>query len=120
MHVNQKHEAFQVIVGEKLSAITFVLDYWQLQFDGPSITALTRLEVNATGYKLRDGDDQFRNLFCDQIGKVVASVALKPAEAFGIKFEDDSSVTISLNPEDYRGPEAVIFYGPDRPTCLVI
>jgi hypothetical protein len=29
--------------GEKLSAITFVLDYWQLQFGEPSINALTRL-----------------------------------------------------------------------------
>jgi hypothetical protein len=32
-------ELFETIVGEKLSAITFVLGYWQLQFDGPSINA---------------------------------------------------------------------------------
>jgi hypothetical protein len=61
------------IVGEKLSAITFVLDYWQLQFDGPAINALTRLQVSANnGIVLSDGDDQFRNLICGQIGKVVA------------------------------------------------
>ena len=116
----QEPEPFQAIVGEKLSAITFVLDYWQLQFDGPSINALTRLEVSANGYKLRDGDDQFRNLFCGQIGKVVSRVALKQPEAFEITFEDQSSISISLKWDDYRGPEAMIFYGPNLSTCLVV
>jgi hypothetical protein len=76
------------IVGEKLSAIVFVLDYWQLQFDGPSINALTRLEVSANNLILLDGADQFRNLICGQIAKIVASIALKETEAFIITFED--------------------------------
>lgn len=29
-------EYFNQIVGEKLSAVVFVLDYYQLQFDGPA------------------------------------------------------------------------------------
>ncbi|MDI4231443.1 hypothetical protein OZ411_01270 [Bradyrhizobium sp. Arg237L] len=74
--MNELSKPFEAIVGEKLSAITFVLDYWQLQFDGPTINALSRLEVSAGETSLRDGHDQFRNLICDQIGKIVASVAL--------------------------------------------
>ena len=120
LRVHQESEPFQAIVGEKLSAITFVLDYWQLQFDGPSINALTRLEVSASGHKLRDGDDQFRNLFCGQIGKVVSRVTLRKPEAFKITFEDQSSISISLKWDDYRCPEAMIFYGPNLSSCLVV
>jgi hypothetical protein len=108
------------IVGEKLSAITFVLDYWQLQFDGPSINALTRLEVSANNLVLLDGADQFRNLICGQITKIVASVALIENEAFVITFEDQSCIKISLKPEDNQGPEAMVFFGPSRTPCVVV
>jgi hypothetical protein len=102
---------YDCIVGEKLSAITFVMDYWQLQFDGPGINALTRVVVSANRNTSRDGDDQFRNLICGRIGKVVTGVTLIKSEAFTIAFEDSSSISISLKAEDYVGPEAVVFYG---------
>jgi hypothetical protein len=111
---------FEIIVGEKLSAITFVLDYWQLQFDGPSINVLTRLEVSVGGRKARDGDDQFRNLICGQIGKVVDGVKLVEHQAFTIKFVDESTIAISLSFEDYRGPEGMVFNGPDLSATAVI
>jgi hypothetical protein len=97
------------IVGEKLSAITFVLDYWQFQFDGPTINALTRVQVSAGGNILADGDDQFRNLICDQIGKIVAEVTFAKSQTFTMTFKDLSSISISLKAEDYRGPEAIVF-----------
>ena len=76
--MDQQSKPFEAIIGEKLSAITFVLDYWQLQFDGTMIKALSRISVSADVMVLRDGDDQFRNLICSQIGKVVTGVALVP------------------------------------------
>jgi hypothetical protein len=118
--MNEPSKPFEAIVGEKLSAITFVLDYWQLQFDGLTINALSRLEVSAGEISLRDGHDRFRNLICDQIGKIVSSVALVQPEAFTITFEDRSSIKISLRWEDYRGPEAMMFYGYDLSTWTVV
>jgi len=117
--MDQRSKSFDVIVGEKLSAITFVLDYWQLQFDGPVINALTRMEVDANGMALRDGHDQFRNLICEQIGKVVTGVALLQREVFTIAFEDQSLIKISLRWEDYRGPEAMTLFGPDGSMVVV-
>ncbi|UPJ46978.1 hypothetical protein IVB30_27230 [Bradyrhizobium sp. 200] len=105
---------YDCIVGEKLSAITFVMDYWQLRFDGPTINALTRVQVSANGNVLKDRDDQFRNLICGQIGKVVKEVVLAKSESFTIKFEDRSSICISLKAEDYVGPEAVVLYGSNQ------
>jgi hypothetical protein len=101
-------------VGEKLSAITFVLDYWQFQFDGPFLNALTRVQVNADGWVWKDGDDQFRNLICGQIGKVVSKVTLVESEVFAIAFEDGSSISISLRAEEYRGAEAIVFNNGDQ------
>jgi len=118
--VNQQLEPFKSLIGEKLSAITFVLDYWQLQFDGPSINVLTRLEVSADGSVFRDRDDQFRNIICGQIGKIVLQVALIQPEASTVIFEDRSSISASLKWQDYRGPEAMIFYGPDQSECVAI
>jgi hypothetical protein len=118
--MDQQSKPFEAIVGEKLSAITFVLDYWQLHFDGPTINALSRMEVSANGVVLRDGHDQFRNLICGEIGKVVAGVALVQPEAFTITFEDQSLIKISLKWEDYRGPEAMIFYGHNLSACMVV
>jgi hypothetical protein len=118
--MDQRREAFKSLIGEKLSAIAFVLDYWQLQFDGPSLNALTRLEVSANGIVFRDGDDQFRNVICGQIGKIVHQVEFVQPKAFTIIFEDRSSISVSLKWQDYRGPEAMIFYGNDRSQCTVI
>ena len=108
--MNKQPNFYNCIVGEKLSAITFVMDYWQLQFDGPTLNALTQVKVSADGSVLRDGDDQFRNLICGQIGKIVAEVEIANSESFAITFEDRSSISISLKAEDFVGPEAIVFY----------
>ena len=39
----------QIIVGEKLSSVTFVMDYVQLGFDGPLLTAYSGPEVSFGG-----------------------------------------------------------------------
>jgi hypothetical protein len=78
------------------------------------INALTRVQVVANGKVLSDGEDQFRNLVCGQIGEIVAGVTLAKSEAFGITFEDGSSISISLREEDYIGPEALVFHGSNQ------
>jgi hypothetical protein len=118
--MERRSELVESIVGEKLSAITFMLDYWQLQFDGPTINVLTRLAVSANGLDLDDEHDQFKNVICGQIGKVVAGVTLVQPEAFTITFTDQSSIKISLRGQDYRGPEAMVFHGHNQSSVAVI
>lgn len=97
--------------GETLESVTFVCDYWQLHFGKSVITPLTRVQVRANGAVVRDGDDQFRNRLCEQIGKVVESFDLERQVACTITFEDNSSIAISLNQADYKGPEAMTISG---------
>jgi hypothetical protein len=103
-----ENDLFQSLVGEPLSAVVFILDYWQFQFAPATISALTRIEVRDAESVTRDGEDQFRNRLCGLIGKTVARVALR-REAITFTFEDESSFSISLRLSDYRGPEAAIF-----------
>jgi hypothetical protein len=97
--------------GETLQSVTFVADYWQLNFGNSVISPLTRVEVQAAGVVIRDGEDQFRNRLCEQMGKVVESFELERQVACTIKFEDQSSISISLKPVDYRGPEGLMISG---------
>jgi len=119
-HNTNVEEPFRSIVGEKLSGITFVLDYWQLQFDGPSITVFTDIEVCSKESATRVGDDQFRNHLCGQIGKIVQRANVSPSEAITIAFADQSLITISLRERDYRGPEAALLHNSDGSVILVV
>ena len=101
------------IVGEKLSAVVFVMDYHQLQFDGPSFTILNPITVTSGGSSVSTGDDQFRNRLCEQIAKVVKRAACTDGDSLIVEFEDDSTISISLKAEDYTVPEAIIFRGND-------
>jgi hypothetical protein len=108
------------IVGRRLSGVTFVMDYVQLQFDPPpTVNCLTPMTVRSNGREAKSGDDQFRNLLCAQIPKVVAAIALRQAESFDVIFADGSLVSTSLRREDYVGVEALNVYGKNH-LCVVI
>jgi hypothetical protein len=106
--------------GETLASVTFVCDYWQLHFGNSTITPLTRVEVHLNGAVVRDGDDQFRNRLCEQMGKVVERFELERLVACTIKFEDQSSISISLKRADYRGPEAMTISGAGHFLTVII
>jgi hypothetical protein len=99
------------ISGRRLTGVTFVMDYVQLQFDPPpTINALTPITVRSAGRVVVSGDDQFRNLLCEQIPKVVAAVSLREGEALDLVLLDGSVISLSLKPADYVGPEALIIW----------
>jgi hypothetical protein len=75
----EKLRLLEQLSGRSLSGVTFVLDYVQLQFDPPpTVTAFTRMSVRPNGKEITvAGDDQFRNLLCAQISKVVGLVTVR-------------------------------------------
>ena len=102
----------QHVVGRRLSGVTFVMDYVQLQFDPPpGLSAFTPITVRSGGRTAFSGDESFRNLLCEQIPKTIASVSLKDEESLSFTFEDGSTISLSLRQDDYVGPEAVNIYG---------
>ena len=113
MHdLTDKHLSLQQLIGEQLSSVTFVMDYFQLHFDGPFINVTSDLTTVRLGSEIsKSWDDRFRNMLCGQIQKIVRSVRIIEDQSLTIKFEEDSEIIVSLKPEDQSGPEAIYYAG---------
>jgi hypothetical protein len=99
------------LVGEELSAVVFVRDYIQLQFDGPSLTLINDPIVLADGTKYQPTTAGFRDAICGRIGQRVKAAHTTEGQEIRIDFADGSTICLSLKPEDYNfGPEAAILH----------
>src|SRR5262249_41603018 len=102
------HDAIQVIVGEKLSSVEFVMDYLQLRFDGHTFSVMTWLAISVDDRTTRSGEDGFRDRLCEQIAKIVRATDFVN-DVLTITLEDGSTIRAFARDEDYRGPEALTF-----------
>lgn len=102
-------DSLGTLVGRALSSVEFVQDYVQLRFDGPTLTVLTSISVLVDGVRLRETDPGFRDALCHEIGKTVAGTSIVPGGWLDLVFVDRSVVRVSLAPDDYVGPEGVLF-----------
>lgn len=107
------------LVNSELSAVVFVRDYVQLQFDGPTINALTPITVCDKDIMALSGDANFRNVLCAQISKSVANAHVQKGDALTITFSDNARIAISLKEQDYTGPEAAVIMG-KASRCVVL
>jgi hypothetical protein len=98
-----------VLKGEQLSAVVFVQNYLQLQFDGPVLTAFVWPSIEVAGKREHFGTASYRNILCGQISKVVRDVRDGPTE-LSVVFEDTSSINISLDPKFQTGPEIAMLW----------
>lgn len=108
-----EEQSLQVIVGEQLSAITFVQDYVQLHFDGPRLTAFSRPVVIIGGKTFHWGEPCFCDALCGRIAKKVMEARIAYGESIAITFEDGSIIQVSLQDKDYVCSEAVKFDAQD-------
>jgi len=106
-------DALGKLVGHELSSVTFVRDYVQLAFDGPSMNAYTTPTVTRGSESLTLGQPGYRDVLCRQIGCRVERTEVGDQRA-SVVFENGAAVSISLRGEDYRGPEALRFSLDDK------
>jgi hypothetical protein len=92
-------------VGEALESVTFVMDYVQLQLYAAQLTAYTLPKVELGGRCWTCEDDGWRDSLCARIGVVVRRASCSD-QRLQLDFEDGVAITVSLEDEDYRGPEA--------------
>ena len=102
--------ALEPIVGRELSAVVFVRDYVQFEFDGVGLTALNLPVIKVGEKTLSFGQPGYRDTLCERIGQAVRSACVEENEGILIDFEDGSTLSISLRSDDYSGPEAAIFH----------
>src|SRR5438105_1411869 len=101
--------AFAELVDAELSGVMFVRDYLQLGFDPPpTLNLYTPVTVRVAGRSYLRETPGFADALIGQVGKVVVEIAVLPAVSLELRFADGSSISASLKPEDYVGPEAAV------------
>lgn len=108
----------QPIVGESLSAVTFVMDYVQMAFNGACLTALTLPTVCFEDRVWAPNEPGWRDTLCGRLGVVVRAADILDAELV-IEFEDSARICVSLKASDYNGPEAINFSIPGKPSIVI-
>jgi hypothetical protein len=100
-------DALEELIGRQLSSVTFVMDYVQLSFDGPCLTAYTMPTVTSGSQSFSLGYPGYRDALCARIACRVERT-LVDDQRVSIIFEG-ASISVSLRDEDYLGPEALQF-----------
>lgn len=91
------------LCGEMLSAVHFVMDYVQLQFDNDLVTAIQWPLLKIANNTVRIDDSGYRDKLCSLIGQVVANTVLNNKSLL-IVMDSGTSIHIPLN----LAPEAMI------------
>jgi hypothetical protein len=104
-----EEKSLQMLIGEQLSAVTFVQDYLQLHFDGPRLTVFSHPVIRFGDQTFYGGKPGFRDALCNNIAKKVTAVRVAYGESIAIRFADGSTINIPLQDAACLDGEAVTF-----------
>ena len=104
-----EEKSLQILIGEQLSAVTFVQDYLQLHFDGPFLTVFSHPVVRIGDQAFQVGEPGFRDALCSNIAKNVAKAQVVYGESISIRFVDGAMINIPLQDDSCLDGEAVNF-----------
>jgi hypothetical protein len=104
-----KASTLEQLKGRNLSAVTFVQDYLQLQFDGPFLNIFVWPRIMVSAKSIGFGMADYRDELCSQIGKTIGGVAVEADVSFRLYFTDGSIIEVTLLPKSRTGPESVVF-----------
>ena len=99
---------FDILIGEKLSSVTFVMDYMQVDFDGNRFTFYIYPTVTIENINYNFGSPFYRDKLCLLITKIVQNVKIVDNEKLTIEFNDSSKLNLSL---DSNNPDIIVEIG---------
>jgi hypothetical protein len=111
--MREKIVTLEQLKGRNLSAVTFVQDYLQLQFDGPFLNIFVWPRITVSDKSVSFGAPGYRDQLCSQIGKIVGGATAEADASLRLYFTDGSTIDVSLLPECRKGPESVVFQDGD-------
>lgn len=100
MHDNTKENFLDILKGEKLSSVTFVMDYLQADFDGNRFTFYIWPVVTIENTEFKFGDTSYRDKLCSLIAKVVEHVTCIDNREIVIGFDNKDKLFLSLDPNN--------------------
>lgn len=97
------------LLGESVSAVTFVMDYLQVQLESGVLNFYNWPIVSIGEKTLRHGDVGYRDALCEFITKTIRAVDELLDEGLKLEFAD-SSIAVPLRVDkDFPGPEIAAF-----------
>ena len=111
---------FDILIGKKLSSVTFVIDYLQIDFDGNGFTLNIFPIIKSRGNIFKLGTQFYRDNLCELIGKEVSSTEMKNEEMLTIQFDPANSISVLLvdpSPE-ITFPEIAVFVNTENKTFV--
>lgn len=111
MKDNNGTDFLKILVGEKLSSVTFVMDYLQLDFDGNSFNLHVWPSVTVGNMVYKFGEPSYRDQLCSLITQVVKEARGQESQNLTIMFNTGDSFSVSLDPNnpELASPEIAIF-----------
>ena len=101
-------EPIKGIIGEELSAVSFVCDYVEFHFNGQIVRALTPPTVVNKSGSFTFPETGSRDNLCFLIGNSVVSISGEDGEdLFEMVFQSGEKVSIPLAHDKRTGPEAM-------------
>ena len=107
------NDSLQVLVGDSINAVAFVMDYVEFHFNGRVLRSLTDpiLSVGADRFVFPDAGS--RDALCTLIDKKVTKIEARDDIAICLQFGSDTALTIPLDQSSRTGPEAAHFVDPN-------
>lgn len=105
--VTQSHLAS--LRGEQLSAVTFVQNYLQLEFDSKRLTINQWPSVETMDGIFQFGDVGYRNALCSLIARLVSNAYDTP-DIIVIALDNGNSIRVDLASSAFRKGDRVIFH----------
>jgi hypothetical protein len=107
--------SFRVLVGENVAAVTFVMDYLQLQLSSGALNFYNWPVVTVREKALRHGDDGYRDALCEFVTKTVRDADEFLDEGLKLEFAEGSIAVPLRVGKDFRSPEIAEFVSRGKP-----
>jgi hypothetical protein len=108
------------IVGEYLSAVTFVMDYLQMDFSGNRFNMYCWPIVTICQKRLTHTEHGYKDAICSLIGETLTEVEEYFDTGLTLQFANGASVCLSLRADKhFPGPEVAEFSGTSNKSSII-
>ncbi|HEX4074993.1 MAG TPA: hypothetical protein VHX49_06315 [Candidatus Acidoferrales bacterium] len=107
--------SFRVFVGENVAAVTFVMDYLQLQLSSGTLNFYHWPVVIVREKALRHGDVGYRDALCEFVTKKIRDADELLDEGLKLEFTEGSIAVPLKVGKDFRSPEIAEFVSREKP-----
>ena len=97
------------IVGQVLSAVSFVHDYVEFHFDGKILRSIANPIAHVGGRDIVFPQSGSRDALCEFIGKSALNVFIQDGSSIEVRFPASEWIRVPLSKEFRLGPEAAHF-----------